>query len=157
MDYLSHLSQAQIKEYSEAFAMFDEEGEGRVSIERLGEVLRSIGLRPELPWLETLKLKKLEEGESTVDYLEFLTLTSTSTTMGHQEQQALHKRVKALRKAFRSFDSVQAQTAPAIEVRDVMLRTGMPEDQVDRLLAAADPQGTGVIQYKDFVESVVHE
>eukprot|EP00992_Anisonema_acinus_P010469 TRINITY_DN6604_c1_g1_i1.p2 TRINITY_DN6604_c1_g1~~TRINITY_DN6604_c1_g1_i1.p2 ORF type:complete len:155 (+),score=60.19 TRINITY_DN6604_c1_g1_i1:76-540(+) len=152
---MDQLSQAQIAEYSEAFSMFDDEGEGVIRLDKMGEVLQSLGMAPFPTWLETMQHQKQEEAEETVDYLEFLSLMGTAKTLQQTAGSHAAARARELRRAFRAFDTNLDGRAPVADVRKTLLAQGMAAGDVDRMLAEADPGDTGHVRYAEFVDLIV--
>jgi len=149
------LSQQKITEYSEAFSMYDEEGEGQVKLDKMGPILQTLGLEPFPMWLQTLQRQRLDEGEDTVDYLEFLTLMATNQTSLQRVQVNETERIDALREAFAEFDVEYTGMINVENVRKTLLSVDMPEADVERLIALADPGSTGHIKYDEFAEQIV--
>ena len=68
------MSQEQIQEYKEAFGMFDKDGNGQISRNELGSVLRSLGRH--LTQMElTVILRDLDEdGDNMLNFTEFINI-----------------------------------------------------------------------------------
>lgn len=64
------LTEEQITEFKEAFALFDKEGDGTIITKELGSVMRSLGQNP----TEAELLDLFNECDCIIDFPEFLSL-----------------------------------------------------------------------------------
>ena len=69
----------QEKEYKEAFALFDSDGDGTITTKELGVVMRSLGQTPTEAELKEMIAEVDANKDGTIDFKEFLGLMSKQT------------------------------------------------------------------------------
>jgi len=87
------LTEEQIAEFKEAFALFDKDGDGTITTKELGTVMRSLGQNPTEAELQDMINEVDADGNGTIDFPEFLTLMARKMKDTDQEDE--------LREAFR--------------------------------------------------------
>jgi|EP00670_Eutreptiella_braarudii_P005925 calmodulin len=152
---MESLSQTEIKEYSEAFSMYDDEGDGVIGLDKMGPILKSLGLEPFPTWLETLQQQRRDEGEDTVTYVEFLSLMADNKTTAQKAAQNENKRVTAIVEAFASFDTNDTGLVKNDDVRSALLTLGMTDGEITKMITHMDPDGTGQIKYMEYAEHII--
>jgi len=70
----SKLRQEQIKQFQEAFNLFDEDGDGTIDTKELGSVMRSLGENPTEAELQDIINDVDDDGSGSIGFDEFLTL-----------------------------------------------------------------------------------
>ena len=137
------LSEAQIAEYKEAFALFDRDGDGKISSSEIGTVMRSLG---QMPTQEEVAGIVKGVGSASVDFPEFLTVMSKNMKPPASEEE--------IKEAFRVFDKEGDGFVSASELRHVMTNLGekLTEDEIDEMITEADDDSDGQIKYAEFVK-----
>ena len=69
------LTEEQIAEFKEEFSLFDKDGDGTITTKELGTVMRSLGQNPTEAELQDMINEVDADGNGTIDFPEFLTLT----------------------------------------------------------------------------------
>jgi len=132
--------------YREAFQLFDKRGNGRVSIDSLGDLLRACGQNPTLA-----EIKDLER--SVGGDFDFETFSKVlNRPGGFREPGNIDEYVRG----FQVFDKELSGFVGVGQVRYVLTNLGekMSDDEVDELLKAIDC-GNGEINYRDLVKAVM--
>ncbi|KAK8783815.1 hypothetical protein V5799_009823 [Amblyomma americanum] len=139
------LSEDVVAEYREAFALFDKDGDGTISIKELGTVMRALGQNPTEAELKELIAEVDVDGNGTVDFPEFLVLMSKKARSADTEEE--------IREAFKVFDRDGNGFITAAELRHVMTTLGekLTNEEVDAMIREADVDGDGQINYDEFV------
>lgn len=70
------LSEQQISEYRDSFALFDKNSDGKIDSSELGQVMRSLGRNPTDEELRDMIHDIDSDDNGTIDFNEFLTLMS---------------------------------------------------------------------------------
>ncbi|KAJ9074306.1 hypothetical protein DSO57_1003097 [Entomophthora muscae] len=138
------LTADQISELNEAFALFDKNGDGSISVEELGEVMKSLGQNPTPDELQAMIKEADADGDGTIDQEEFQILMARRLQGCdfEQEQQA----------AFRVFDQNGDGYISKSELKQVMSSLGekLSDADLDEMIREADIDGDGQISYDEF-------
>ena len=90
------LTDEQIAEFKEAFALFDKDGDGTITTKELGTVMRSLGQNPTEAELQDMINEVDADGNGTIDFPEFLNLMARKMQDTDSEEE--------LKEAFKVFD-----------------------------------------------------
>lgn len=140
----SQLTADEINTFKEAFNHFDKDGNGEISIDELGFVMKSLGQNPTDTELRDIINEVDGDGNGTIGFDEFLTLMAPRDDSRDIE--------KELRSAFNVFDTDKTGTIDAKELRNVMKALGedLTDDQIDDMIREADKDGNGTIDFDEF-------
>ena len=103
------LTDEQIAEFKEAFALFDKDGDGTITTKELGTVMRSLGQNPTEAELQDMINEVDADGNGTIDFPEFCTLMARKMKDTDSEEE--------LKEAFRVFDKDGNGFISAAELR----------------------------------------
>ncbi|GBG62002.1 hypothetical protein CBR_g28479 [Chara braunii] len=139
--------QNQLKELTEAFALFDTDRSGTITVEELGNLLQSLG--QDLSEEELLDVVKEVDSNQTgsVEFREFVRVVEG----GGKRGAALHKE---LADAFEVYDKSGDGHITHDELQEVLKKAGqnLSEKQVGAALKAADVDEDGKVSYKEFLK-----
>eukprot|EP00887_Chlorella_sp_A99_P007274 scaffold2.g7274.t1 len=140
------LTDEQVAEMKEAFALFDRDGDGTITTKELGTVMRSLGQNPTEAELQDMINEVDADGNGTIDFPEFLNLMARKMKDSDSEEE--------LREAFKVFDKDGNGFISAAELRHVMTNLGekLTDDEVDEMIREADADGDGQVNYEEFVK-----
>ncbi|KAJ0234499.1 Calmodulin-1 [Hirschfeldia incana] len=140
------LTDEQISEFIEPFCLFDKDGDGCITTEELGTVMRSLGQNPTEAELQDMFKEVETDGDGTIDFPEFLILMAKKIKGTDSEEE--------MKEAFRVFDKDQSGFISAAELRHVMtnLREKLTDEEVEEMVREADVDGDGQINYGEFVK-----
>merc|ERR1739848_454971 len=129
-------SEAQLKEYKEAFSLFDRDGDSKIAAKEIGIVMRSLG---QMPTEEELQTIVEGVGSDSVDFPKFCQV------------------MKENKKAFRVFDKDGEGFVSCSELRHVMTNLGekLTEEEIEEMIREADDDGDGQIKYEEFVKMMM--
>eukprot|EP00029_Vermamoeba_vermiformis_P008772 TRINITY_DN4198_c0_g1_i1.p1 TRINITY_DN4198_c0_g1~~TRINITY_DN4198_c0_g1_i1.p1 ORF type:complete len:151 (+),score=59.10 TRINITY_DN4198_c0_g1_i1:27-455(+) len=132
---------AEVEAWKEAFSLFDKDGDGHISSDELGTVMRALGQSP--TQAEVQEIIK-EVGAESIDFAQF------STVM--QKHKKTTDPDKELREAFKVFDKEGKGVISTSEMKTVLTSMGekLSEEEVDGILQSADKDGK--IHLDEFIE-----
>eukprot|EP00753_Platysulcus_tardus_P018317 PLAT6820.4.p4 GENE.PLAT6820.4~~PLAT6820.4.p4 ORF type:complete len:150 (-),score=77.49 PLAT6820.4:177-626(-) len=139
------LSEEQIAEFKEAFSLFDKDGDGTITTNELGTVMRSLGQNPTEAELQDMINEVDADGNGTIDFPEFLTMMARKMKDTDSEEEILE--------AFKVFDKDGDGYISAAELRHVMTSLGekLSDEEVDDMIREAGVDDAGRVNYKTFV------
>ncbi|XP_072013440.1 calmodulin-like [Amphiura filiformis] len=146
---MDHMFPEQIADFQEAFSLFDKDGDGIITTKELGTVMRSLGQNPTESELQELIDEVDADGNGTIDFAEFLTMMAKQMNELDQEEE--------IRNAFKVFDKDGNGFISATELRHVMTNLGekLTDEEVDEMIAEADIDGDGQVNYEEFVSMMI--
>ncbi|PXF47369.1 Calmodulin [Gracilariopsis chorda] len=139
------LSEETIKEFREAFNLFDTDGDGSITMKELGTVMRNLGQNPTEEALRQMINEVDADGSGTIDFPEFLTLMARKMKTQDSEAEIIE--------AFKVFDKDNSGKISADELRQVMNNLGerLSDAEVEEMIREADTNGDGEIDIAEFV------
>ena len=146
---LNELSDEQLAEFREAFALFDKDGDQTISADELGTVMRALGQNPTPQEVQQMIDDVDENGDGTIDFDEFKVLMQMQMTDTDQTEN--------LTSAFKVFDVDGSGSITKAELHKIMTTLGEPltDAEVDEMMKGADKDGSGTIEYKEFVNGLM--
>ncbi|CAB4058702.1 CALM [Lepeophtheirus salmonis] len=138
------LSEDLIADYMRAFMNCDHDKDGFINHKELTAVLRIIGLNPTEAELQDMINEVDKDGTGSLDFPEFLKIMGKKSYEEKAEEQ--------IREAFKVFDRDGNGFITKSELRVVMMNLGekLSEDEIDTMIADADIDGDGTINYEEF-------
>lgn len=139
------LTEETIKEFREAFSLFDKDGDGSISVAELGTVMRNMGQNPTDGELEQMISEVDADGNGLIDFAEFVTLMARKMNNADKDAE--------IREAFSVFDKDGSGKISGDELRQIMRSLGeeLTEDEIQQMIREADTNGDGEIDYEEFV------
>lgn len=143
---MNKLPQNRFHQCEEAFNLFDRKREGKISVEEIGDVMRTLGVNPSQAELE----KKLEEADlkknGKIDLNEFVELFGDEVAEPDNEEDFIE--------AFNVFDPDGTGKVNAKELRTMLLSLGekLSEEETDSILKQVNQDSDGNIDYQEFVK-----
>jgi calmodulin len=133
-----------LNDIRQAFELFDTDGDGRITLGDLYEVMRAVGETPAPGELEAMVGKADADGNGFVDFNEFIALMCQRIPGMDSDAQ--------VRASFNIFDKDGDGYINLGELRTVMVSIGEhPSDEdLGILFAVADRDGDGRISYSEF-------
>ena len=140
------LTEEQIREFKEAFSLFDKDGNGNITAKEVGTVMRSLGQYPTETKLQEMINEIDVDGRGIIDFPEFLRMMVKMMSVTDCEDE--------IKEAFRIFDMDGSGSISAEGLRHVMENLGeeLTEEEVNESIINADLDGDGQVSYEDFVK-----
>ncbi|KAL4143522.1 hypothetical protein QTP88_005843 [Uroleucon formosanum] len=150
---LVHVTKAQMKEFQEAFRLFDKDGDGSITKEELGRVMRSLGQFAREEELETMLQEVDIDGDGAFSFQEFVEIVYN---MGGTAEKTADQEEKELRDAFRVFDKHNRGYISASDLRAVLQCLGedLSEEEIEDMIKEVDVDGDGRIDFYEFVNAL---
>ncbi|GIL42840.1 hypothetical protein Vafri_696 [Volvox africanus] len=144
----SQIPEIILREYWEAFKLFDKDGNYLIIKEELATVMRGLGQTPTEEEICLMMTEVDKDGSGYVDFGEFVGLMTRQPSPVDPEED--------LRKAFRMFDRDGNGQINAAELKHIMTNIGetLTEEQVDDMIQEADIDQDGMINYEEFIRVV---
>lgn len=141
----------QLQEVKEAFQLFDKDGDGNISPDELGEVLRSLGQTPTKSELVDMINEFDSKGKGTIDFEDFKKII-----VAHKTNFTAKSNVK---EAFKAFDKDGNGFISVEELKHAMESLGetVSNEELDEMVKMADKNKDGKIDYEEFVEIMQKE
>merc|ERR1712183_240382 len=138
-----------IAQFKEAFALFDADGNGAITTEELGTVLRSLGQDPTEAELKDMIGEVDEDKSGKIEFPEFLVMMARKAKAVDTSEE--------LAEAFKIFDKDGSGFIDAKELKNVMEGLGedLTDEEIDEMVKEADLNGDGKISYDEFVKMMV--
>ncbi|XP_066930098.1 uncharacterized protein [Clytia hemisphaerica] len=139
----AQFTDVQIAEFKEAFGLFDKNHDGSISVQELGEVMSRMGFDPTEGELEDM-LHDIS-GSGDIDFEKFVNMMAKIKNVDEEEETKL---------AFKMFDKDQNGFIDKEELKLVMASLGeqLTDDEIQEMMAEADLDGDGTIDYNEFCQ-----
>lgn len=137
------LTEEQIAEYKEAFSLFDQDGDGCITVVELGSVMNSMGQKPTLQELHDMINEVDEDGNGSIEFEEFITLMAKKAQSGKEAEEELLL-------AFQVFDKDNSGTISSDELKQVMaaLSPGLTGEDLEEMVKEVDQDGDGEVSFE---------
>jgi Ca2+-binding EF-hand superfamily protein len=143
---VEELTEEQVTELREAFAAYDRDGDGHITLQELRQMLESQGAELTEAELLIILVKADADANRTIDFEEFLAFISRRMKAAGAEGE--------LREAFDAFDKNRDGLVSIDELLHVMGMLGeeMSREEAEASLRRGDSDGDGQLTYEEFVE-----
>ena len=139
------MTEEQLADYKLAFAHFDKDADGMITIDELKQIVEELGhSASENEW--TAIMQEIDiDSNGVVDFAEFLAMMARRLMLSDNEEEILE--------AFKVFDKDNNGELSADELKAVLTTLGekLTAEECDEILALADSDHDGVINYREFV------
>lgn len=146
----NRLSEDDIRELKDAFALFDQDGDGLITSKEVVTVMRSLGKNPTESEVRSI-VGEIEAHKGKVDFPRFLSVMARRTKNSDTEEE--------IRAAFRVFDRNGDGYVNTAELRHVLTVVGekLTDEEVKLLIKEMDRKGDGKVNYEEFARIMVEK
>lgn len=146
----NRLSEDDVREFQDAFALFDQDGDGLINPQEAVAVMRSLGRNPTESEVRSL-IGEMEAYKGKVDFPRFLAVMGRRTRNSDTEEE--------IRAAFRVFDRNGDGYVNTAELRHVLTVVGekLTDEEVKLLIKEMDREGDGKVNYEEFARIMVEK
>ncbi|KAH8416876.1 hypothetical protein KR222_009903, partial [Zaprionus bogoriensis] len=150
------ISKGQMREFREAFRLFDKDGDGCITKEELGTVMRSLGQFARVEELQEMLQEIDVDGDGNVSFEEFVDILSNMTYEDKSGLSSADQEERELRDAFRVFDKHNRGYITASDLRAVLQCLGedLDEEDIEDMIKEVDVDGDGRIDFYEFVHAL---
>ncbi|XP_043282154.1 troponin C-like [Venturia canescens] len=148
------LTKAQQAQLRMAFDAFDQEKTGKIPSDMLGTILGMMGKQQDSKALAALLGEIEPENEGELNYEEFTMLASRFL----EEDVDTEAMQQELREAFRLYDREGNGYITTEVFRDILheLDENLTDDELDMMIDEIDADGSGTLDFDEFVEAMTH-
>ncbi|KAJ8308336.1 hypothetical protein KUTeg_013210 [Tegillarca granosa] len=141
---LEELTEEQKDEFREAFTLFDKDGDGEITTDELGAVMKSMCQDASMEELKEMIREADLDGSGTIDFEEFLIMMAKKMKSTDAEED--------MKEAFKVFDMDGNGFISRQELRCVMTNLGekLSDEEIDEMIREADSNGDGQVDYEEF-------
>ena len=146
---MNDIPDSRLKEYREAFELFDKDKDGTISAKELANVMKSLNQDPSEHELNEM-IKEVDlDGNGCIDFEEFVTLMNKKSKETDVEEEVIN--------AFKVLDKDGQGTISTSELKHLMTTQGdkLTEEEVEEMIKEADFDGNGIINYEEFVRMMM--
>ena len=143
------VSATRLKEYRDAFDMFDRDRDGSITSKELSNVLKNL-----IRDISDTEIKQIIQevdidGNGIIDFDEFVFMMNRRNKETDAEEEVIN--------AFRVFDSDCDGVISSTELRHIMTSLGdkLNDEEVDEMIRQADIDNNGFINYEEFVRMMM--
>lgn len=138
------LRDEQIKEFREAFALFDKNGDGAIVVDELSKVMHSLGQNPTRAELNDMIHEVDVDHNGAISFPEFLVMMERKRKDTDSEDE--------IREAFKVFDKDQNRFINHTELRSVMTNLGekLTTEEVDEMIREVDLDQNRLVDFEEF-------
>ncbi|KAJ2940217.1 hypothetical protein O0L34_g11784 [Tuta absoluta] len=156
VDETTGITRTQMREFREAFRLFDKDGDGTITKEELGRVMRSLGQFARVEELQDMLKEVDSDGDGNVSFEEFVSILSKSMSGGGGGPSSAEQEERELRDAFRVFDKHNRGYICASDLRAVLQCLGedLSEEEIEDMIKEVDSDGDGRIDFLEFVRAL---
>lgn len=138
-----------LREYKDAFEMFDKDKDGSITAKELAMVMKSLNQEPTDADVEEMINEVDVNGNGKIEYEEFVIMMNKRIKETDTEEEVIN--------AFRVFDKEGNGSISTLELKHIMTTLGdkITEEEIDEMLREADINGNGFINYEEFVRMMM--
>eukprot|EP00300_Choanocystis_sp_HF-7_P024590 c26089_g1_i1.p2 GENE.c26089_g1_i1~~c26089_g1_i1.p2 ORF type:complete len:151 (-),score=41.95 c26089_g1_i1:30-482(-) len=142
----SRMSQANEDELREAFALYDKNGDGKITTAELRKAMAALGKKATQAEIEDMIHDVDVNQNGTIEFNEFLAMMTQVSSKTESDRQMLE--------AFKVFDKDGNGKISHAELKAAMKDFGqkMSDAEVTALLQACDKDGDGLVDYHEFID-----
>lgn len=143
------LNEEKLAEIKEIFTLFDKDSDGLVSTQHLALMIRGLNQNPTEAEVQNMIYEVDPERTGNFDFPEFVALMARRMKDIDAEEELLE--------AFSVLDKQQQGFIRKVELKLLLMQSGekLTEEEAEELVKLADPNETGNVYYKDFVDVLI--
>ncbi|XP_049867598.1 troponin C, isoallergen Bla g 6.0101-like isoform X1 [Pectinophora gossypiella] len=150
------LDKTQLQLLKNAFDAFDHEKKGVISTDMIGTILEMLGSSVDEGTLKEIIEEVDEDGSGELEFGEFVQLAAKFLTEEEEDDEAM---VKELREAFRLYDKEGNGYITTDVLKEIFkeLDNTITADDLDTMIEEIDSDGSGTVDFDEFLEVMTGE
>jgi len=142
------LTEEQIKDYREAFLVFDKDGDGTVTVSEIGLVMKSLGQNPSEAEIKSMVQEVDTKGQGEIDFDDFCVLMQRMAGDGGDTDE-----YDETRETFKAFDKSGNDKITVSDLKSVLesLTVKLTSDELNGILEEMRSVGSE-LNYSDFTK-----
>mmetsp|Transcript_1076 Transcript_1076/g.2183 ORF Transcript_1076/g.2183 Transcript_1076/m.2183 type:complete len:233 (-) Transcript_1076:60-758(-) len=150
-------SSQQIKDFREAFDVFDADGSGDIDVKEIAEAMKALGAETSEDELKTLIAEVDTDGGGSIDFDEFCALMGNLKKLDKKWEALLSfskAQVEEYRDAFNMFDKDGSGDIDLDELATLLQNLGVKpsEAELKTMISEIDADGSGSIEFEEFLQ-----
>ncbi|XP_065061419.1 calmodulin-like [Rhopilema esculentum] len=143
------LSEEQIKEFREAFLVFDKDGDGTVTVSEIGLVMKSLGQNPSEAEIKSMVQEVDTKGQGEIDFDDFCVLMQRMSGDSGESEDAYDE----TKETFKAFDKSGNDKITVSDLKSVLenLSVKLTTDELNGILEELESVGSE-LEYSDFTK-----
>ena len=140
---------SKLKQYRDAFDLFDKDKDGTITAKELINVFKSFGQNPSEHEINEMIAEVDIDGNGQIDFEEFVILMNKRSKETDYEDEVIN--------AFKVFDKDGQGLISCTELYHIMTTLGdkLTEEEVEEMIKEGDVDGNGFINYEEFVRMMM--
>jgi len=146
---MDSLDEEQIDTLQKAFNSFDTEGNGSITAETVGVILRMMGVKISEKNLKEVIAETDEDGSGIIEFEEFAELAAKFLV--EEDEEAL---AAELKEAFRIYDKDGLGYITTDTLKEILIEIDpkLTPDNLDSIIEEVDEDGSGTLDFDEFME-----
>ncbi|GAB0094889.1 troponin C [Sergentomyia squamirostris] len=151
---MDDLDKEQVALLKKAFDAFDQEKQGFIGSSMVGTILAMLGHQLDQQMLDEIIAEVDEDGSGQIEFEEFATLAARFLV--EEDAEAMQAELK---EAFRLYDKEGNGYITTSVLREILreLDDKITEDDLDMMIEEIDSDGSGTVDYDEFMEVMTGE
>ncbi|XP_065060892.1 uncharacterized protein LOC135688111 isoform X1 [Rhopilema esculentum] len=154
-DWATKLTSEQLEEFKEHFEMFDKDGDGTITTNELGTVMRNLGQNPSQDDLKQMISEVDEDGTGDIDFDEFCTLMARMMGLDGMDEEP--EAEESHKEAFKLLDQRGTGQISSTHFKEILgsISEKLSQSEINQIIEEIDPDHDGKINFSDFCKTLV--
>ena len=131
--------------YKQIFELFDDDNDGNINVENLGNIMKSLGNEIDNIYIEDILNEADQNNDKLINFNEFMIIMNKRITEYDPSEEYIA--------AFKVFDKNGSGRILIDELKEILFVLGenISKNEIEQVFREADVRNDGLIDYKDFI------